>query len=227
MASGVTLTKGYLVCYNALQAVGWVLVCVSLTRGVISTSKITEAHKSSGQDVCILVFAAVLEVLHALFGLVPSKAPLALMQWAGRAHVQFAIIMNVPEVQNTVAVFVIYICWALSEVIRYPQYALSLLGICPGFLTWLRYSAFIVLYPLAVFYGEMHVMYLALPHVKSSKLYGKFLSFFGIDYNMFLVGLLVVYPFLWIQLYLHMLKQRQAKLGRGGSKKTSKRKKAE
>ena len=40
------------------------------------------------------------------------------------------------------------LAWSVTEVIRYPFYALSLLGINSNLLLWLRYTTFYVLYPL-------------------------------------------------------------------------------
>lgn len=48
---------------------------------------------------------------------------------------------------------------------RYPFYALNIAGRCPPFLHWLRYTAFIVLYPLG-FVGELATWIVGLPHIK-------------------------------------------------------------
>lgn len=37
--------------------------------------------------------------------------------------------------------------WSITECIRYPFYAFGLIGSEPGFLLWLRYTTFYVLYP--------------------------------------------------------------------------------
>ncbi len=50
------------------------------------------------------------------------------------------------------------------QVIRYPWYALTALGVCPAALTWLRYTMFIPLYPVGVI-SEMALMYNALPAI--------------------------------------------------------------
>jgi very-long-chain (3R)-3-hydroxyacyl-CoA dehydratase len=38
--------------------------------------------------------------------------------------------------------------WAVSEVIRYPYYLAAVTKKPPQLLEWLRYSAFIILYPM-------------------------------------------------------------------------------
>eukprot|EP00897_Mesotaenium_endlicherianum_P010251 jgi/Mesen1/9254/ME000006S09256 len=135
--------------------------------------------------------ASFLEVIHAALGIVRSGAGTALMQWAGRSHVLFAVLLQVPEVQAVPAVFIMFAAWAVSEIIRYPQYALAAVGACPKWLTWLS----------------------ALPFVKSRDLYGAFFKHLPFGYHEFLIGLLCVYPLLWLQLYLHLFRQRRSKLG--------------
>lgn len=46
------------------------------------------------------------------------------------------------------------------QTIRYPWYAATLLDDCPDSLTWLRYTAFIPLYPLGVV-AEMILLYVS------------------------------------------------------------------
>ena len=54
------------------------------------------------------------------------------------------------------------LAWSLTEVIRYPFYALSLLDSKPYTLLYLRYTTFYVLYPLGAF-SEAYLNYLTLP----------------------------------------------------------------
>ena len=42
------------------------------------------------------------------------------------------------------------IAWSVTEVIRYSYFVLNLQGGVPGFVTWLRYNTFYVLYPLGI-----------------------------------------------------------------------------
>ncbi|CAI5499448.1 unnamed protein product, partial [Closterium sp. Naga37s-1] len=70
-------------------------------------------------------------------GLVHSGVLTAAMQWSGRSHVLFTVLGRLPQIQQQASVFILLLTWSLSEVIRYPQYAFSLLGCCPEWLTWL------------------------------------------------------------------------------------------
>jgi len=42
------------------------------------------------------------------------------------------------------------LAWATTEVIRYTYFALNQFNAVPGVLHWLRYSAFLVLYPIGI-----------------------------------------------------------------------------
>jgi Protein tyrosine phosphatase-like protein, PTPLA len=74
-------------------------------------------------------------------------------------------------------------------VVRYPWYAASLAGGAPGWLTWARYSAFLVLYPIGVV-SEMWLLYSGLPAVRQQRLHSMALPNrwnFAFNYSYFLV----------------------------------------
>jgi len=83
----------------------------------------------------------VLSRIWALWGIV-NLAPVACstgavsLLKAGPVHLQLSLVT-------------LLFCWCCSEVLRYSFYALKEVGVeVPKPLVWLRYSAFIVLYPL-------------------------------------------------------------------------------
>ncbi|KAG2618783.1 hypothetical protein PVAP13_3NG141315 [Panicum virgatum] len=173
----------------------------------------------SSVDSGVLQTCAILETVHATIGLVPTAPLLAFLQWGGRTHFVLAVVRQIPEVQSSPSVFITFMAWSISEVIRYSHYALTTLKVCPSWLTYLRYTAFIPLYPIGVGPGEMWTMYQALPFVKKRNLYLGFFKKFSMSYHSFLVGVLVCYPFLWLKLYMHVFKQRKSKLRKGSRKK--------
>ncbi|KAI5019138.1 hypothetical protein ZWY2020_044026 [Hordeum vulgare] len=197
----------YLLAYNSLQAIGWsvallrLLACLALR---------------------LLQTCAVLDTIHAAVGLVPTSPFLAFLQWGGRTHFVLALLRQIPEVQDSPSVFITFMAWSISEVIRYSHYALTTIKVCPAWLTYLRYTAFIPLYPIGVGPGEMWTMYQALPFVKERDLYSGFFAKFSMSYHSFLVGLLLCYPLLWLKLYLHVFKQ-QVQAGKGGQEETGMR----
>ncbi|KAI8523884.1 hypothetical protein RHMOL_Rhmol13G0106500 [Rhododendron molle] len=155
------------------------------------------------------------------------------MQWGGRVHFLLAIVRRIVEVQELPSVFVTLLAWGLIEVIRYPHYALNCVGSSLSLVTYLRqdlifllshlpcvtrYTAFILLYPMGLA-GEMWLMYQALPLIKTKNLYAYFFAGLPITYYNFVKVLLACYPFMWLKLYLHLFKQRKAKLGKQHKKK--------
>ena len=122
------------------------------------------------QTTALFQLISALEIFHAAIGIVGGSPVSALMQWAGRCNVYFAVVRCIPEIQPTIAVGAMCVAWAISEIIRYPWYAAGVAGSCPHWLTWLRYTAFIPLYPVGVV-GEMTALYKALPYIGERKLH--------------------------------------------------------
>ncbi|XP_020973481.1 very-long-chain (3R)-3-hydroxyacyl-CoA dehydratase 2 isoform X2 [Arachis ipaensis] len=213
------LSKLYLLSYNSLQAIGWAVSSFQILCNLLSTSSVAGAYSSAGKLISFLQCAAFLEVIHGAIGLVPSGALLPLMQWGGRTHFLLAIVSKLDEVQQLPSVFITFFAWSISEVIRYSHYAFSCIGNCPYWITYLRYTAFIVLYPLGVGPGEIWIMYRALPIVKKKNLYSETFSGLPFSYYDFLKVVLIIYPFLWLKLYLHLFKQRRSKLFKCQDKK--------
>ncbi|XP_073156902.1 uncharacterized protein [Henckelia pumila] len=206
----------YLISYNFFQALGWSFSLFRILSGFLSTQSIHGAYASAGELICWLQTLAFLEVIHGAIGIVPSGVLFPLMQWGGRTHFLLAVLRRIHEVQNLPSVAITFFAWSLSEVIRYSHYVLNLTGGTPKWITLVRYNAFIFLYPIGVFPGEMWLMYKALPLIKKKKLYADHLPF---SYYNFVVLLLFCYPFFWLKLYLHLFKQRRSKLGKSKRKK--------
>ncbi|RWR81679.1 very-long-chain 3R-3-hydroxyacyl-CoA dehydratase 2 [Cinnamomum micranthum f. kanehirae] len=213
------MSKLYLLAYNSLQAFGWALSLSRIASDFISTKSFNGAYASAGDLICLLQTLAFMEVIHSAIGLVPSGVLLSFMQWGGRTHFLLAIVRQIVEVQELPSVFITFVAWSMSEVIRYFHYASTSMGICPSWLTYLRYTAFIVLYPIGVAPGEMWLMYQALPFITRRKLYANVFDHLPFSYSSFVKAVLVCYPFLWLKLYLHLFKQRQKKLGKSHKKK--------
>jgi len=53
------------------------------------------------------------------------------------------------------------VAWSTTEVIRYTYFALKQFDALPAWLHWLRYSAFLVLYPIGIS-SEVYMIILAL-----------------------------------------------------------------
>ncbi|KAL8092268.1 uncharacterized protein LOC141689941 [Apium graveolens] len=208
----------YLFLYNLLQAYGWGIALVKILSNLAETKSITGAYASAGQLICLLQTVAILETIHGAIGIVGSGVLMPLMQWGGRTHVLVAVAHGIKEVQEFSAVFIMLVSFCLVEVIRYSNYALNCFNMSPYFLTYLRYTVFIVLFPIGVI-SEMWLMYEALPFIKKKNIYAKLFAGLPFSYSDFVKVLLCVYPFLWLLLFVHMFKQRRSKLGKRHKKK--------
>ncbi|GFS42871.1 protein-tyrosine phosphatase-like, PTPLA [Actinidia rufa] len=187
------LSSLYLFAYNSLQALGWAISLTRILSNFVSIQSFAGAYASAGELICLLQTVAFLEVIHGAIGNL-------LLSGGGRTHFLLAIVRG------------------LDEVIRYPHYALNCVGSSPSLITYLRYTAFIVLYPLGLA-GEMWLMYEALPFIKAKSLYADFFAGLPFTYYNFVRVLLLCYPFMWLKLYLHLIKQRKSKLGKQHKKK--------
>ncbi|CAI5458163.1 unnamed protein product [Closterium sp. Yama58-4] len=207
-----SLTKSYLAAYNLAQAAGWAAALAAMMYSAATTASIAGAFHSAWPLVYVCQFASILETVHAATGLVRSGVVAPLVQWVGRSFVLFAVVGRTPALHTHAALFVLLAVWCCSEVIRYPQYALSLLGTCPRTLTWLRYSAFIPLYPIGMFGGEMVLIYSALPFVKAERPLDFLFAALPFHCHHVLMVILAAYPLFWLHLYTHMFRQRRSKL---------------
>ena len=94
------------------------------------------------------------------------------------------------------------------------RYVADNLGLPSPALTWLRYTAFIPLYPIGLA-AELANIYRAIPLVAAS---GKLsvtmpnAANMAFDYPLFLRTILVVQPIIWLNLYHTVLRQRARKL---------------
>ena len=109
--------------------------------------------------------------------------------------------------------------WGLSELIRFGSHLYSSFTVLPKALLWVRYSSFIVLYPIGVF-SEMMILKdgyekisQCCPRVLSYEMPNEFNISFDYLYFIWIVMIpsyIVGFPFL----YTYMLEQRKKKLNK-------------
>ena len=114
------------------------------------------------------------------------------------------------------------LAWSITEIIRYSYYTSSLLNVKIGLLTWLRYTLFIILYPLGAG-SELLCIYKAFPDMALFKPYDIELpNIFNFTFNLQYLVIIIVLSYLFVfpQLYFYMFAQRKKILGRkeGGKK---------
>lgn len=88
----------------------------------------------------VIIFqnAAVLEVVHAQMGIVPSNPAVTAFQVASRVMVVCGVLMATQAARDTIGLPLALIAWSITEVIRYGNYTLSLMNCVPYIVKWLR-----------------------------------------------------------------------------------------
>lgn len=132
----------YLTLYNLLQFFGWLAVLFT------------------GRLDLLMWFQTIqlLEVVHCMIGFVKSSAFQTFMQILSRIIIVWVALVPYPETRQTIGLNMIMWAWPLAETTRYIYYALNLMKLNLYFVTWLRYTLFIGLYPLGVS-GELLILY--------------------------------------------------------------------
>lgn len=104
------------------------------------------------------------------------------------------------------------LAWSTTEVIRYSYFAMNLAyGGVPGWLTWLRYNTFFVLYPLGIA-SECLLVYAA--QGPAGKMYGTW----AVTGLWVVLGIYV--PGAYV-LFSHMMTQRRKIMRSSGRKKAA------
>lgn len=84
-------------------------------------------------------------------GIVRSPIFTTLMQVSSRILLVWGVVGNYPEATSTSLFYSsMLLAWSITEIIRYSYFMFNLIGTVPGFLTWLRYNTFYVLYPVGI-----------------------------------------------------------------------------
>uniref|UniRef100_F1L923 Very-long-chain (3R)-3-hydroxyacyl-CoA dehydratase n=3 Tax=Ascaris suum TaxID=6253 RepID=F1L923_ASCSU len=113
------------------------------------------------------------------------------------------------------------LAWSVTEVVRYSFYALSLINAVPKWLVWMRYTFFIVLYPMGAS-GELFTIFAALPEVAAKKHFTVEMpnaANIAFSFWWYLILLILFYIPGFPQMYLYMFGQRKKVLSRDAEKK--------
>lgn len=204
--------------YNTYQFIGYLYIVlvlsITLSRdGFSETSMIT--YETVGPAMRCSQTLQYLEFLNALVGFTKGSALFPFLQVTGRNFVLFAIVHAEPRIQVMPVVFLLFMVWSLVELIRYPYYIIALLKKEIPLLTWLRYSIWIVLYPLGVL-CEGTILLRSVPFFEETKRYtiampNKWNFAFDMVIFMKIYMGLVLLPGLYLVMK-HMTKLREKKL---------------
>ena len=208
----------YLIGYNAICLALWSTVtlrAVFLIPALLAHEKLHGLFEALFPLLKWTQTLALLEILHSFIGLVRASPVTTAMQVASRIAVVWGVLTFYPQIVSTKNTWGrptagerggpypfagILIAWGVTEIIRYGffVYKEGISERIPGWLTWLRYNTFFVLYPIGIS-SECWLMYLAL---KPAQKEGK-----GVD--LILKAILFIYvPGSYI-LYTHMMRQRR------------------
>ncbi|RNF02841.1 protein tyrosine phosphatase [Trypanosoma conorhini] len=207
------LKKAYLLAYNGSMFTGWAVILAKIVRHLASGKSIEDVYPLIAKLLVFFQGGAVMEVLHAILGLVRAPIPTTVMQVSSRLVVLFGALQIGPtEARSSPCFTQMVVAWSLSEVIRYAYYATNLLDVKSKPLTWLRYSAFTLLYPVGIT-GEIGCFYRALPYIKANKPWSMELpnryNWTFSWYNTVWFILLGLYPYGSYVMYTYMLQQRR------------------
>lgn len=175
--------KAYLVLYNLASAAVWAFVLQSVVAAFLSETPPVDAWAQIATPLAVVQSTMVLEILHALLGLVRSPVAVTTMQVASRLQVLWGATYWVSACQAHWSLYLMVPAWSLVEVVRYLFYACNLtMSTIPYPLFWLRYSLFMVLYPMGIT-GELFQMYLSLDHwAVSNPIWGRVLMLIAVSY---------------------------------------------
>ncbi|KAB0798166.1 hypothetical protein PPYR_09159 [Photinus pyralis] len=214
----------YLFFYNLIETVGWSYILYLL---VIHFTFATDGSLYESIKTPLFIFqnAAVLEIFHAVFRLVPSSPSVTIQQVFSRVMLVCGVLMLSRDAQLGIGLPLILAAWSVTEIIRYGYYTLNLVNAVPQFLLWLRYTLFIGLYPLGVT-GELLCIYAACMEFRRNN-YGVVTlpNYLNVTFNYpyLLMFLMALYIPLFPPLYMHMFGQRKKVLGKTSTTKVSTR----
>ncbi|CAG2109936.1 unnamed protein product [Medioppia subpectinata] len=207
--------KLYLFCYNLIQFFGWSYGLVVVVSGVAAKGNFTGVYEWVRTSVSIFQTLQLIEVVHCLIRLVPSNAFQTLIQVLSRLIVVWGVLLPVVEARHSLGVPMLLIAWSIAEMTRYLYYALNIYDVVPYALTWLRYTLFIVLYPIGVS-GELLTIVSAIPYIRDRNLFAISLPNFAnisFYYHYLLAIVILSYIPFFPQLYFYMIAQRKKILG--------------
>jgi len=230
----MALSKAYLLAYNISQFCGWAYLMYRLLPYLSLQAKATKLipaqnpaslYEELGDHLKLVQTAALLEVVHAILGLVRSNPMVVATQIASRLMVVWLPIHFIPDSQTSPGITLMLFAWCLTEIVRYSFYAFNLVNINVGIITWLRYTLFIVLYPMGVS-GELWCYISSLPYLATSKFLRMELpNALNFTFSPYVITIMILLFYIpgFPPLYFHMFAQRKKVLGSGTSEEKSKK----
>uniref|UniRef100_A0A0N5BK88 Very-long-chain (3R)-3-hydroxyacyl-CoA dehydratase n=1 Tax=Strongyloides papillosus TaxID=174720 RepID=A0A0N5BK88_STREA len=212
----------YLFLYNGIQVLGWGSILLKSINWLGTSGTYEDLYKENVFALQVFQTAAILEIIHCAIGFVRSPVGTTLMQVYSRVFVVWGILYAVKSSQVSIGVPMLIFAWSITEVIRYSFYALSLIKTVPYALIWMRYTFFIVLYPLGAS-GELFTMVAGLNEIHDKKIFTLEMPNslnFSFSYWWYVVILCLLYIPGFPKMYFYMFGQRKKVLKVDTTKKT-------
>lgn len=191
--------KTYLKLYNLALAIGWAALLILY---IINGCKLDQVGLVL-LNIC--QFAAVLEIIHAALKIVSSPVVTTIKQLGSRFMVVVLIDLLKSEeyinVGGVTGLHLIMFAWGITETVRYSFYFSGLIGKEVKTLVFLRYTLFLVLYPMGVA-GELLII---LSWMQKD---GFTFSVNDVIFGIIFLSYFVFFP----GMFGHMLSQRRKKL---------------
>lgn len=204
----------YLLLYNFAQLVLWSSALTRLLSSTLATRSMQTAYHAVRPFVNSAQMLAWLEVIHAALGL-GGAVPTAFIQCMGRYVVLMFVVDRISDIQNHVVTLLLLFSWSLADIARYSYYIANIVAAhVPYPILWLRYSFFVVLYPIGIV-AEWLIYYLTLQHVDETRIYSIAMPNkynFAFDFGTWNRIILLLYFYFGPFMYLHMLRQRRKKI---------------
>jgi len=176
------LKLAYLSAYNLYGLVGWSFILMTIVK-IVAAGDVTVLWKELEMPLKYVQTAAVMEILHALIGLVRSPISRTVPQVFSRLAIVWCFMdpmfthksptnpkeMFASETHYWFGIMTMT-AWCFAEIIRYTFYGLNSIDpkLVPFPVLFLRYSAFLILYPIGVS-GEILCAYTNKPLLEAGQ----------------------------------------------------------
>ncbi|CAG9765409.1 unnamed protein product [Ceutorhynchus assimilis] len=149
----------YMVFYNLAMLCAFLYALIILTmtmaKNGFEETSYTNVYPIVGHVLCIIHLFQALEIMHPIFGYVKGSPFMPFLQIVGRLFILFGNLEFEPRLQKMPATTWLFFAWIYSDLIRYVYYIFHISGsknsirryVYP-FAKWLRYTAWIILYPV-------------------------------------------------------------------------------
>ncbi|TFJ87445.1 hypothetical protein NSK_000799 [Nannochloropsis salina CCMP1776] len=158
--------RAYLSSYNLAQTGLWATVlALTLSALLSNVHYYGGVWAAAGPAAKLAVAGAWLELVHVALGLAGGSVSSAFWQNFGRTFVLFAIVDSFQTPRTVAWLPALLVAWSCGELVRYPFYLMG--SNAPPALVWLRYSAFLLLYPVGMA-SEVALLFLTLTEARDA-----------------------------------------------------------